>query len=165
MRTKLQKYFPMIKTRQAILDEIDGNTKMHSVFYSWEKKQKEEFLDFCTGVKGVKLLYDSFFKQIMNPETAPRRLEEFISAAIGEKVKILHVLPNESARIAAEDSLLIMDMVVQLTDGSLANVEIQKLGYRFSGQRSACYSADLLLRQYKRLREEKGKSFTYKDVI
>ena len=100
----------------------------------------------------------------MNPETAPRRLEEFISAAIGEKVKILHVLPNESARIAAEDSLLIMDMVVQLTDGSLANVEIQKLGYRFSGQRSACYSADLLLRQYKRLREEKGKSFTYKDV-
>ena len=164
MRTKLQKYFPMIKTRQAILDEIDGNTKMHSVFYSWEKKQKEEFLDFCTGVKGVKLLYDSFFKQIMNPETAPRRLEEFISAAIGEKVKILHVLPNESARIAAEDSLLIMDMVVQLTDGSLANVEIQKLGYRFSGQRSACYSADLLLRQYKRLREEKGKSFTYKDV-
>ena len=164
MRTKLQKYFPMIKTRQAILDEIDGNVKMHSVFYSWEKKQKEEFLDFCTGVKGVKLLYDSFFKQIMNPETAPRRLEEFISAAIGEKVKILHVLPNESARIAAEDSLLIMDMVIQLTDGSLANVEIQKLGYRFSGQRSACYSADLLLRQYKRLREEKGKSFTYKDV-
>ena len=42
MRTKLQKYFPMIKTRQAILDEIDGNAKMHSVFYSWEKKQKEE---------------------------------------------------------------------------------------------------------------------------
>ena len=95
MRTKLQKYFPMIKTRQAILDEIDGNAKMHSVFYSWEKKQKEEFLDFCTGVKGVKLLYDSFFKQIMNPETAPRRLEEFISAAIGEKVKILHVLSDE----------------------------------------------------------------------
>lgn len=57
-----------------------------------------------------------------------------------------------------------MDMVIQLADGSLANVEIQKLGYRFSGQRSACYSADLLLRQYKRLREEKGKSFTYKDV-
>lgn len=115
-------------------------------------------------MKGVKLLYDSFFKQIMNPETAPKRLEEFISAAIGEKVKILHVLPNESVRIAAEDSLLIMDMVVQLTDGSLANVEVQKLGYRFSDQRSACYSADLLLRQYKRLREEKGKNFTYKDV-
>ena len=121
MRTKLQKYFPMIKTRQAILDEIDGNAKMHSVFYSWEKKQKEEFLDFCTGVKGVKLLYDSFFKQIMNPETAPRRLEEFISAAIGEKVKILHVLPNESARIAAEDSLLIMDMVIQLADGKVGS--------------------------------------------
>ena len=164
MQTKLQEYFPMIKTRQTILDEIDRNSKLCNIFESWEKNQQEEFLDFCTGVKGVKLLYDAFFKQIMNPETAPKRLEEFISAAIGEKVKILHVLPNESARIAAEDSLLIMDMVVQLTDGSLANVEVQKLGYRFSDQRSACYSSDLLLRQYKRLREEKGKNFTYKDV-
>lgn len=164
MQTKLQEYFPMIKTRQTILSEIDENPKLCNIFESWEKNQQEEFLDFCTGVKGVKLLYDSFFKQIMNPETAPKRLEEFISAAIGEKVKILHVLPNESVRIAAEDSLLIIDMVVQLTDGSLANVEVQKLGYRFSDQRSACYSADLLLRQYKRLREEKGKNFTYKDV-
>ena len=164
MQTKLQEYFPMIKTRQTILDEINRNSKLCNIFERWEKNQQEEFLDFCTGVKGVKLLYDAFFKQIMNPETAPKRLEEFISAAIGEKVKILHVLPNESARIAAEDSLLIMDMVVQLADGSLANVEVQKLGYRFSDQRSACYSSDLLLRQYKRLREEKGKNFTYKDV-
>ena len=164
MQTKLQEYFPMIKTRQTILNEINRNSKLCNIFERWEKNQQEEFLDFCTGVKGVKLLYDAFFKQIMNPETAPKRLEEFISAAIGEKVKILHVLPNESARIAAEDSLLIMDMVVQLADGSLANVEVQKLGYRFSDQRSACYSSDLLLRQYKRLREEKGKNFTYKDV-
>ena len=147
MQTKLQEYFPMIKTRQTILDEINRNSKLCNIFERWEKNQQEEFLDFCTGVKGVKLLYDAFFKQIMNPETAPKRLEEFISAAIGEKVKIL-----------------IMDMVVQLADGSLANVEVQKLGYRFSDQRSACYSSDLLLRQYKRLREEKGKNFTYKDV-
>ena len=34
----------------------------------------------------------------------------------------------------------------------------------FSGQRSACYSSDLLLRQYKRVRLELGKSFTYKEI-
>jgi uncharacterized small protein (DUF1192 family) len=57
-----------------------------------------------------------------------------------------------------------MDIVVQLADGSIANVECQKLGYAFPGQRAACYSADLLLRQYKRVRGEKGKKFTYKDI-
>ena len=68
-------------------------------------------------------------------------------------MKILKVLPNESAQIAAESSLLIMDIVVQFEDGSIANVEVQKIGYLFPGQRSACYSSDLLLRQYKRVRQ------------
>ena len=31
-------------------------------------------------------------------------------------MKVLKVLPNESARIAAESSLLVMDVVVQLED-------------------------------------------------
>ena len=43
-------------------------------------------------------------------------------------------------------------------------MEVQKIGYHFPGQRSACYSSDLLLRQYKRLRDEKKKKFTYKQV-
>lgn len=43
-------------------------------------------------------------------------------------------------------------------------MEVQKLGYKFPGQRSACYSADLLLRQYKRLRDEKKKKFSYLDI-
>ena len=47
---------------------------------------------------------------------------------------------------------------------SLANVEVQKIGYSFSGQRSACYSSDLLLRQYKRVKGEKKKVFSYKDI-
>lgn len=76
----------------------------------------------------------------------------------------MKVLPNDSTRIADESSLFIMDIVVQLEDGSIANVECQKIGYVFPGQRAACYSADLLLRQYKRVRGEKGKSFSYKDI-
>ena len=44
----------------------------------------------------------------------------------------------------------------------VANVEVQKVGYLFPGQRSACYSADLLLRQYKRVKSEKKKSFSYR---
>ena len=112
----------------------------------------------------MKLLYDTYFKAIMNPDTRPERLNDFLSEILGKKIKILKVLPNESAKIAAESSLLIMDIVVQFEDGSIANVEVQKVGYLFSGQRSACYSSDLLLRQYKRVRLELGKSFTYKEI-
>lgn len=75
----------------------------------------------------------------MNPDTRPERLNDFLSTILGRTVKILKVLPNELARIAAESSLLVMDIVVQFEDGSIANVEVQKIGYLFPGERSACY--------------------------
>lgn len=61
MTTKLKNYFPMIRSREEILKEIDGNIKLTEKFYSWGDAARQEFLDFCTGVRGVKLLYDPFF--------------------------------------------------------------------------------------------------------
>ena len=164
MKNKLQNYFPMIRTQGEVLDELRENTKLWKTFCEWEEKYQQEYLDICTGVKGVKLLYDTYFKAVMNPDTRPERLNDFLSEILGKKVKILKVLPNESAQIAAESSLLIMDIVVQFEDGSIANVEVQKIGYLFPGQRSACYSSDLLLRQYKRVRAELGQGFTYRKI-
>lgn len=160
----LKTHFPMIRERHEVLKEIQSNPELCTMFESWEKAYQEEFLDYCTGVRGVKLLYDHFFKAVMNPDITPERLEEVLSLILQEHIKILKVLPADSTRIAAEKSLLILDIVVELADGSIANVEVQKLGYAFPGQRSACYSADLLLRQYKRVKGEKGKKFTYKDI-
>lgn len=76
----------------------------------------------------------------------------------------MEVLPLDGSRIADESSLLTMDMVVQLEDGGIVNLEIQKIGYLFPGERSACYSADLLLRQYKRVRSSRRKNFTYSKI-
>ncbi len=167
MANELKQYFPLLRERKEVLQEIQDHEELLSVFESWTEEYQEEFLDFCTGVKGVKMLYDSFFKEIMNPEIAPKRMNHFLSVILGEKVKILKVLPNDSIRIADESSLLITDIVVEMEDGSIANVEAQKIGYAFPGQRCACYSADLLLRQYKRIRAEKSerrKRFNYKDI-
>ena len=36
-----------------------------------------------------------------------------------------------------------------MSDGSIANIEIQKISYDFQAERISCYSADLVLRQYK----------------
>ena len=60
------------------------------------------------------------------------------------------------------DSLLVMDIVVRLGDGSLANVEIQKIPYQFTAERISCYSSDLLLREYTRLKQ--NKNFLYSDL-
>ncbi len=164
MGNGMQQHFPVIRDRETVLNEIRSRNDLREIFEGWKEQYREEFLDICTGVRGMKMLYDTFFKEIMNPDIVPERLEEVLSLILKIKVKILKVLPNDSARIAAENSLLVLDIVVQLEDGSIANVEVQKIGYKFPGQRSACYSADLLLRQYKRVRGEKGDSFKYQDI-
>ena len=160
----LQAYFPIIRSRTEVLRDISVKDSLKYVYEGWNEEQQKLFLDYCTGAKGVKMLYDSFFKEIFNPDTVPERLEELLSLILEQKVRILKVLPNDGTRIAAENSLLIMDIVVELNDSSIANVECQRSGYAFPGQRAACYSADLLMRQYKRVRSEKGKTFSYRDI-
>ncbi|MBQ7934643.1 MAG: PD-(D/E)XK nuclease family transposase [Lachnospiraceae bacterium] len=160
----LRQHFPMLPTRADLEELIRKSPALYTVFMEWSEEQQKEFLDFCTGERGVKILYDSFFKEIFNPETTPERLEELLSLIMKQPVKILQVLPNDSTRIADEASLLVTDIVVELADHSIACVEIQKVGYMFPGQRSACYSADMLLRQYKRVRSRKKKSFSYKHI-
>ena len=63
-----------------------------------------------------------------------------------------------------DGSLLVMDILVQLEDGSYVNVEIQRMGYLFPGARCACYSSDLVMRQYTQARAKSGKMFTYRDI-
>lgn len=164
MAKKLYDCFPMIRTRKEVLEEIKENKNLMKTFDIWKEDQQEEFLDFCTGMKGVKLLYDSFFKEIFNPEYHAERVEALLSLLLGKTVHICQVLPNDSVRIADEECLLITDILVELEDKSLANIEIQKIGYAFPGQRLACYSADTLLRQYKRVKNKRNNRFTYREI-
>ena len=164
MANTLSTYFPLIRTREEILEEISEKKELLSLFENWSPDQQEEFLDFCSGNRGVKILYDPFFKEIMDPDSTPERLEELLSLLLGQQVRILKVLPNDSTRITAEGSLVIMDIVIEMEDHSIANVEVQKMGYMFPGERAACYSSDLLLRQYKRVRGEKEKPFSYRNI-
>ena len=167
MANVLQKYFPIIRTREEVLKEINGNDRLLAVYQGWNREQRELFLDYCSGQRGVRILYDTFFKEILDPDATPERVEELLSLILKQKVKILKVLPLESPRLGDEQSLIVMDVVVELEDHSIANLEVQKAGYYFPGQRAACYSSDLLLRQYKRVREDLKKQkrrFSYKEI-
>ena len=102
MTNKLQQYFPMIQTREEIMETIENNRHLKNIFYGWAQEERQEFLDFCTGVRGVKTMYDFVSKEILNPETVPERIYELLSLLLKEEVHIVEVLPNDSTRIADE---------------------------------------------------------------
>lgn len=56
----LQKYFPMLRTRESILNEISGNDRLMTVWQEWNKEQRELFLDYCSGQKGVLFIRSAF---------------------------------------------------------------------------------------------------------
>ena len=164
MKNMLQQYFPMIRTKEELMSEIKKRSILSREFYSWKQEARKEFVDFCTGAKGVKMMYDFVSKEILNPEVVPERVDELLSLLLGQEVHVKDVLPNDGTRIADESALVIMDIVVELQDKSIVNLEVQKIGYKFPGARSACYSADLLMRQYKKVRSKRKKKFNYNDI-
>ncbi len=150
-------------TKDEVLRRV-AEAGMEEVYNGMPKEWQGKFLRFCTGEGGLPITYDPFFKKVFDPEVHPERLSRLLSLVLGRKLKVRRALPNEGTRILDEGSLLIMDIVVEMEDGSIADVEIQKVPYLFPGERAACYSADLLMRQYVRVKGEKGKKFSYRDI-
>jgi hypothetical protein len=57
-----------------------------------------------------------------------------------------------------------MDIIVKLEDDSFVTVEMQKVGYDFPGERTSCYAADMIMRQYDTLREKDKDNFSYRNM-
>ncbi len=154
------------KTRHRldVLQDIHSDFETLKLFQKLSDSAQESLIEFCMGNRHLNITYDPFFRNIFNPETRPGRLDRFLSAVLEQAIKVCAVLPREGVRLSAESSLMIMDVLVELSDGSLINVEMQKVGYHFPIERSFCYGADLLVRQYDRIRAERGKHFTYRDM-
>ena len=154
-------------TREEVLKQIEKDQESYENFQKLPESLKEELIAFCMGNRGAKVTYDPFFKRVFNPALNKGRLAELLSLILGEEVEIVGVLPNESDRISDSGSLLVMDILVKLKSGAYANIEVQKVGYLFQGERCACYSADLLMRQLARERakaKEQEVKFIYKSV-
>ena len=55
----LRDCFPMIQSREEILKRINEEDHLKKTYYSWKEEERKEFLDMCTGARGVKMLYVS----------------------------------------------------------------------------------------------------------
>lgn len=165
MEIKEEKNYYDAAMRQINRDSLCLST------YQYLKKNAEwvaRYEDFLKGRKSLPLLYDPFFKKIFNPVERRDRLSELVSCLLGQKVTVLEVFPNEDSQFLGV--MIIMDMVVLMADGSIANIEIQKISYDFPAERISCYSADLVLRQYKMITGKNANSMngsskpSYKDM-
>ena len=158
----IHQLFPT-RTEKECLAELRKHARSYFAYQNMTQEWKNRFLGFMEGKKTLPLTYDPFFKKLFNPDIYPERLSSLISSIIGTNVTVKCILSNEDSMLPST-SLLLLDIIVQLEDGSIANVEIQKIPYTFPGERMSCYSADLLLRQYTRVKGEKGSTFTYQDL-
>ena len=152
------------KTREEVMREIEKNRVVYPLFLEMKESFREQYIQFCMGVRGVKMTYDSFFKYIFDAEIHPERLSRMLSQIIGRPLRVKRMLPTEHRRISEKGSLLVLDIIVEFETGELADVEIQKVGYYFPGQRMSCYSSDMVMRQYERQRSTRGEAFTYRDM-
>ena len=129
----LRSAFPQYRELAEVLQEIAASPEMTGAFRSLTPSRRQEFLDFCCGNRGVRVLYDSYFKYVFDPDVEAAALSRMISVLIGLDVKLVQILPNES-HLGADYTLVIMDIIVEASDGSIVNVEVQKIGYNFPGE-------------------------------
>lgn len=160
----LQEILGVPFTREQALASIRQDPQAIHIYNNIPPDVQNQLLAFIQGAQGLKITYDSFFKYVMNPEIHPARLEQFLSEILKQKVTIRTVLPLEGNRMSDAGSFVIMDIIVTLSDGTIVNVEIQKIGYDFPGERAACYTSDFIMRQYNRVKDERGKQFSFRDL-
>ena len=151
------------QSEDEVLKLLKKSPALYVSFRKLNDTWRQRFLDFCQGKKSLPLLYDPFFKRIFHPDIHPDRLSRLVSSLLGINVRIIRILPNEDSMLDGE-SVLIMDLLGELEDGSLVNIEIQKQAYAFPAERISCYSSDLVMRQYARVRGSMGSAFTYRDI-
>ncbi|MBE5863770.1 MAG: hypothetical protein E7295_13100 [Lachnospiraceae bacterium] len=149
-RLKLPEALRCERLRQEVMEDISRNPEMLQRYREMRPEDREMLMEFFMGNRGLNILYDPFFKKIMNQE----RLERFLSQVMGQEVSIVRILPPESVRHSEEGSVMIMDMIVKLSDGSYVDLEIQRISVKFPFERAVCYASDMVVRQYEQLKHE-----------
>ena len=148
----------------TIVNMIETDADLERLFSEFSDEDKLRVIHFLEGKSSLQILNDRFFQHIFRPDSAPERIESLISAVLGQKATVIGTLPREGTQITEVGSLVVMDIIVKLSDGSIVNVEMQRLGYLFPGERTSCYLADMIMRQYNAVRSERGRDFSYHDM-
>lgn len=134
-------------------------------FHALDSTWQQEIIDiFADDNRVFPATYDSVFKHVFDPKLHPERLSRFLSLLLKQKITIVTPLPNETYKDSYYSKGVILDILVQLEDGSLADVEMQQVAFDFPMHRAAVHSARLLNQQYQTVRAQKREEVPYTDV-
>ena len=153
---------PAISKGEA-LSMISSDADSYETYQSLNISYQEMLLHFLMGQNGLAVTYDKVFRAVMLPGGSTDRLAHFLSIFFDAPVLIQTLLQREGSQIDETSHLVIADIIAKMSDQSLVNVEIQKIGYAFPGERGSCYTADMIMRQYNSLKN-KNSNFTYRDM-
>lgn len=79
-------------SREDALAIISSSASAQIQFQNLSQEHQEEVLGFVQGIRGLPILYDGFYKYVLDPERHPERLESFLSDLFEQKVTIQEVL-------------------------------------------------------------------------
>jgi len=102
------------------LIETDPEAWQH--FNSLSPAAQQKVISFIQGNTGLKILGDKCFKEIISPKNRTDRLNSMLSAILGESVTVQSVLPREGIVLNEKGSFVVMDILVQLENGTFINV-------------------------------------------
>jgi hypothetical protein len=148
-----KKFVIETKTREEVMSELHRDPKVWDKHCSLTPEYQESLILYAMGKRGIPVTYDYVFRDIFDPHLYPERLESLLSAILEREVHIVTILDREGIHLSENASFVIMDIVVWTADGEYINVEMQKSGYAFPVARADCYTADMIMRQYDRIKK------------
>lgn len=162
--TNLKSVFPNFQTRSEVNAYLQSTQKLWDCFSQLPKDVRELIIGYFLGQNGLPVTFDPVFQMVFDPEVHPERLETLLSALFKQTIKIVRILKREGTMLTERGSFVIMDVLVLLDNGIYANIEMQKIGYKFPIERNDCYGADIIMRQYVKLKDKLGNNFTFKQL-
>ena len=93
-----KKPFNFFNSKTDVLLTLNNSPEALSMYRKLPSTIKEEFIDICTGRRGIPLHYDVFFKAIFSPDKHPKRLGRLLSQILGERVEVISSMSNEGCK-------------------------------------------------------------------
>ena len=101
-----------------------------------------------TVQRKLKMKDDIVFKAFFSKKENSRFLKEFLESILGENLKIKRVIhDSQLEQLAVEDKFGILDLEVELEDGKIINIELQRKDYKNIEKRTTFYAAKKVVEQ------------------
>ena len=136
------------KGKIGILKQIQSDAQLLEKWDMLPDEKQDYFRQVDERKLVPNILSDIIFKTVFDPDINPKRISRLVSSILGKEISVIRSLDKEGIHLSENSKGVILDVVVQFDDGSVADVEIQREGVKIPPQRAATYSANLLTRQY-----------------